>query len=116
GVYLVPAFTGLGAPYWDPDARGSIYGLTRGTTASHIVRAGLESVAYQTRDLLDAMMLDDDRPIEAMRVDGGMSANNWLLQFLSDMIAVKVQRPACIETSALGAAYLAGLQAGVYGS
>lgn len=116
GVYLVPAFTGLGAPYWDPEARGAIYGLTRGTEASHIIRAALESVAYQTRDLLDAMVLDDGNSIAAMRVDGGMSANNWLLQFLADMINVQVQRPACIETSALGAAYLAGLQAGVYSS
>ncbi len=116
GVYLVPAFTGLGAPYWDPEARGAIYGLTRGTEIPHIVRAGLESVAYQTCDLLDAMVRDDGHAIEAIRVDGGMAANNWLLQFLSDMTRVQVQRPACIETSALGAAYLAGLQVGIYAS
>lgn len=116
GVYLVPAFTGLGAPYWDPEARGILTGLTRGSTAAHIARAALEAVAYQTRDLLDAMAKDYQKPIETLRVDGGMAANNWLLQFLSDMAGVEVQRPACIETSALGAAYLAGLQVGVYSS
>lgn len=116
GVYFVPAFTGLGAPYWDPEARGAMYGLTRGTQSSHIVRAALEAVAYQTKDLLDAMVRDEGHPIETLRVDGGMAANNWLLQFLADMTGVYVQRPACIETSALGAAYLAGLQAGVYSS
>ena len=116
GVYLVPAFTGLGAPYWDPDARASLTGLTRGTTTSHIARAALEAVAYQTRDLLDAMSKDYGNVIETLRVDGGMSANNWLLQFLADMAGLVVERPACIETSALGAAYLAGLQVGIYAS
>ena len=116
GVYLVPAFTGLGAPYWDPEARGALLGLTRGTEIAHIVRASLEAVAYQTRDLLQAMSLDYGDDIKTLRADGGMSANNWLLQFLADMAGVTVQRPACIETSALGAAYLAGLQAGVYSS
>lgn len=116
GVYLVPAFTGLGAPYWDPEARASITGLTRGSTISHIARAALEAVAYQTRDLLDAMARDYRNVIDTLRVDGGMSANNWMLQFLSDMAGLTVERPACIETSALGAAYLAGLQAGVYSS
>lgn len=116
GVYLVPAFTGLGAPYWDPDARGALFGLTRGSEISHIVRAALESVAYQTRDLLDAMARDYQNQIDTLRVDGGMAANNWLLQFLADMAGISVQRPACVETSALGAAYLAGLQIGLYSS
>lgn len=116
GVYLVPAFTGLGAPYWNPDARAAIYGLTGGAEVAHVVRAGLEAVAYQTKDLLEAMMRDVGKPIVELRVDGGMAANNWLLQFLADMTQIEVQRPACIETSALGAAYLAGLQAGVYSS
>lgn len=116
GVYLVPAFTGLGAPYWDPDARGAMFGLTRGSEVSHIVRAALEAVVYQTCDLLDAMALDYQHDIETLRVDGGMAANNWLLQFLADMAGVHVQRPACVETSALGAAYLAGLQVGMYSS
>lgn len=116
GVYLVPAFTGLGAPYWDPNARGALYGLTGGTEISHIVRAGLEAVVYQTKDLLQAMSRDVGKPVSELRVDGGMAANNWLLQFLADMTQIAVQRPACIETSALGAAYLAGLQTGVYGS
>lgn len=116
GVYLVPAFTGLGAPYWDPHARGALLGLTRDSRKEHIVRAALENVAYQTRDLLLAMAKDSHTPLEQLRVDGGMTANNWLLQFLSDMLDIHVQRPACIETSALGAAYLAGLQIGLYQS
>lgn len=116
GVYLIPAFTGLGAPHWDPEARAALLGLTRNSNAHHIVRAALESVAYQTRDLLQAMTSDTQSAIETLRVDGGMTANNWLLQFLADMLNVTVQRPACIETSALGAAYLAGLQIGMYQS
>jgi glycerol kinase len=116
GVYLVPGFTGLGAPYWDPEARGAILGLTRNSSAQHIVRAGLESVCYQTRDLLQAMKSDSGTDFEVLRVDGGMVANNWLLQFLADILDVEVQRPVCIETSALGAAFLAGLQVGVYQS
>jgi len=116
GVYLVPAFTGLGAPYWDPLARGAILGLTRNSNKSHVVRAGLESVGYQTRDLLNAMVSDSKCALEILRVDGGMVVNNWLLQFIADILDVKVERPACIETSALGAAYLAGLQVGVYSS
>lgn len=116
GVYLVPAFTGLGAPYWQPDAKGALLGLTRGTEVTHIARAALESVAYQTRDLLDAMLLDGGHHLATLRVDGGMAANNWMLQFLADMNSLDVERPACIETSALGAAYLAGLQVGVYSS
>lgn len=116
GVYLVPAFTGLGAPYWDPDARAAILGLTRNSGREHIVRAGLESVCYQSRDLLNAMHNDSETKLEILRVDGGMVANNWLMQFLSDILRLEVQKPQCIETSALGAAYLAGLQVGVYDS
>lgn len=115
GVYLVPAFTGLGAPWWDPQARGAIFGLTRDTGLAHIVRAALESVAYQTRDLLDAMAADGVRPNE-LRVDGGMVVNDWLTQFLADALQVPVVRPRVTETTALGAAFLAGLGAGVYGS
>ncbi|TAK75443.1 MAG: glycerol kinase [Gammaproteobacteria bacterium] len=116
GVYLVPAFTGLGAPYWDAQARGALFGLTRNSNRAHIVRAALESVGYQTRDLLEAMANDYPSRLDKLRVDGGMTANNWLLQFLSDMLQLEVQRPVCIETSALGAAYLAGLQIGMYQS
>ncbi|MBV8802653.1 MAG: glycerol kinase GlpK [Gammaproteobacteria bacterium] len=116
GVYLVPGFTGLGAPYWDPDARAAILGLTRNSSAEHIVRAGLESVCYQTKDLLQAMQKDSKTDFKVLRVDGGMVANNWLLQFLADILNVEVQRPVCIETSALGAAFLAGLQVGIYSS
>jgi glycerol kinase len=115
GVYLVPAFTGLGAPYWDPEARGAIFGLTRDTGLAHIVRAALESVCYQTRDLLGAMSADAVAPTE-LRVDGGMVVNNWLTQFLSDVLKTPVVRPHTIETTAQGAAFLAGLQTGVYGS
>ncbi|MBV9576851.1 MAG: glycerol kinase GlpK [Gammaproteobacteria bacterium] len=116
GVYLVPAFTGLGAPYWDPHARGALLGLTRNSGREHIVRAALESVAYQTRDLLEAMTADSKTMLKTLRVDGGMAANDWLLAFLSDILNLEVQRPTCIETSALGAAYLAGLQIGMYQS
>lgn len=115
GVYLVPAFTGLGAPYWDPNARGAIFGLTRDTGIKEIVTAGLQSVCYQTKDLQKAMEKDGLRPI-TLRVDGGMVANNWVLQFLADILGARVDRPALVETTALGAAYLAGLQAGVYKS
>lgn len=115
GVYLVPAFTGLGAPYWDPNARGAIFGLTRDTGIKEIVTAGLQSVCYQTKDLQKAMEKDGLRPI-TLRVDGGMVANNWVLQFLADILGARVDRPSLVETTALGAAYLAGLQAGVYGS
>jgi glycerol kinase len=113
GVYLVPAFTGLGAPHWDPDARGAILGLTRDSSVSHIVRAALESVCYQTRDLAEAMAADLGRPISGLRVDGGMVENNWLMQFQADLLNMRVERPEVTETTALGAAYLAGLQAGV---
>lgn len=115
GVYLVPAFTGLGAPYWDPNARGAIFGLTRDTGIKEIVTAGLQSVCYQTKDLQKAMEKDGIRPI-TLRVDGGMAANNWVLQFLSDILGARVDRPSMIETTALGVAYLAGLRAGVYSS
>jgi len=115
GVYLVPAFTGLGAPYWDPNARGAIFGLTRDTGIKEIVTAGLQSVCYQTKDLQKAMEKDGLRPT-TLRVDGGMVANNWVLQFLADILGARVDRPSLVETTALGAAYLAGLQAGVYGS
>jgi glycerol kinase len=116
GVYLVPAFTGLGAPYWDPEARGAIIGLTQNTSREHIVRAALESMGYQTRDLLEAMMADCKAGIQSVRVDGGMVANEWILQFISDMLNLEVHRPKCIETTALGVAYLAGLQVGIYQS
>ncbi len=115
GVYLVPAFTGLGAPHWNPDARGAIFGLTRDTGVAEIVRATLESVCYQTFDLIDAMRADGANPA-ALRVDGGMVANDWLCQFLADVSAVKVERPCQTETTALGAAYLAGLQIGLFDS
>lgn len=116
GVYLVPAFTGLGAPYWDPDARGTVLGLTRNSNREHIVRAALESVAYQTKDLLDAMINDSQCKIDVLRVDGGMAANQWLLQFIADILNVKIQQPRCIETTALGVAFLAGLHIGMYDS
>jgi glycerol kinase len=115
GVYMVPAFTGLGAPYWDPNARGAIFGLTRDTGIKEIVTAGLQSVCYQTKDLQKAMESDGERPI-ALRVDGGMVANNWLMQFLADILGATVDRPEITETTALGAAYLAGLKIGIYNS
>ncbi len=114
GVYIVPAFTGLGAPWWDPYARGTITGLTRGAGKNHIVRAALESMAYQTVDLLQAMSEDIDGGIRMFKVDGGASANNFLLEFQADMIGQPVYRPVCIETTSLGAAYLAGLATGYW--
>ena len=114
GVYVVPAFAGLGAPYWDMYARGGIFGLTRGTEKAHIIRATLESLAYQTSDILIAMQKDAGIQLKSLKVDGGASANNLLMQFQSDIINVPVERPKVIETTALGAAYLAGLQAGFY--
>jgi len=116
GVFLVPAFTGLGAPYWDPDARGAIYGLTRDSGPAHLARAALESVCLQTRDLMAAMEADRGATIDRLRVDGGMVENAWLLQALADIVGVAVERPRIVETTALGAAYLAGLQAGVFRS
>ncbi|WP_448212817.1 glycerol kinase GlpK [Colwellia sp. MEBiC06753] len=115
GVYFVPAFTGLGAPYWDPDARGAITGLTRASGINEIVCAGIQSVAYQTKDLMLAIA-QDGFTIHTMRIDGGMSANNWFMQFLADILAITIERPLTVETSALGAAYLAGLHVEVYQS
>ena len=114
GVYIVPAFTGLGAPYWDSDARGSIFGLTRGTTKAHIVRAALEALAYQMHDLAIAMEADAKRPIAALNVDGGAARNNFLMQFQSDMLGCEVRRPTNTETTAMGAAFLAGLSTGFW--
>ncbi|RME94721.1 MAG: glycerol kinase, partial [Bacteroidetes bacterium] len=108
-VYVVPAFAGLGAPYWDMYARGAIFGLTRGTTKSHLIRATIESLAYQVKDVLDAMEKDAGQALKSLRVDGGASANNLLMQFQADMLEVPVERPSIIETTALGAAYLAGI-------
>ena len=120
GVMMVPAFTGLGAPYWKPDARGTITGLTRGTTIAHIARAALESIAYQSAALLLAMSRDavaaGGAPVSELRVDGGACINDLLMQFQADLLGIPVVRPAVIETTALGAAYLAGLSSGVYGS
>jgi len=114
GVYFVPAFAGLGAPYWDPEARGTIVGLTRGTTSAHIARAAIESIAYQTVDVLKAMEADAGLPIKELRVDGGATANNLLMQFQADLLGCKVIRPQIVETTALGAAYLAGLAVGYW--
>ncbi len=114
GVYIVPAFTGLGAPYWDMDARGAIYGLTRGTGRNQLIRAALESIAYQSADVLHAMQADTGLAIQGLKVDGGASANNFLMQFQADIADVIVRRPRVLETTALGAAYLAGLATGVW--
>jgi glycerol kinase len=116
GVYLVPAFAGLGAPHWDPYARGAIIGITRGTTAGHLARAALESIAYQVADLLDAMRADSNIPLAELRVDGGAATNDMLMQFQADLLGVPVVRPAVTETTALGAAYLAGLAVGYWSS
>ena len=116
GVYVVPAFTGLGAPYWDAYARGTIVGLTRGCGANHIIRATLESIAYQTRDVIDAMQVDSGIKLSSLRVDGGAVANNFLMQFQADVLDVTVQRPKETEATALGAAYLAGLAVGFWDS
>ncbi len=114
GVYMVPAFVGLGAPYWAADARGLVTGMTLGTSAAHIARAALEAVAYQTHDLAAAMIADGAAPLGALRVDGGMAANDWLCQFLADILSVPVERPTELETTALGAAFLAGLGVGLW--
>ena len=114
GVYLVPAFTGLGAPHWDPYARGALFGLTRGSNAGHIARATLESIAFQTADLLEAMEEDSGTPLAELRVDGGATSNNLLMQFQADLLGVPVVRPMVRETTALGAAYLAGLAVGYW--
>ncbi len=114
GVFLVPAFAGLGAPHWDPYARGTLIGLTRGSTAGHIARAALESIAFQSADLVDAMEADSGIDLASMRVDGGAAANNILMQFQADLLEVPVVRPRILETTALGAAYLAGLAVGFW--
>jgi glycerol kinase len=114
GVYMVPAFVGLGAPYWDPQARGAIFGLTLDSGQAHLARAALEAVAYQTLDLLDAMGADGAARPERLRVDGGMTANSWMCQFLADIAGVPVERPRNLETTAVGAAFLAGLATGVW--
>ena len=116
GVYLVPAFTGLGAPYWDPHARGAIFGLTRDTGIGEIVIAGLEAVCFQTRDLIEAMKKDGVSNLHTLRVDGGMAVNNWLMQALANIVGVVVDRPTVTETTALGAAWLAGLHVGKFAS
>jgi glycerol kinase len=116
GVYVVPAFVGLGAPYWDSFARGTIVGLTRGSNRAHIVRATLESIAFQTRDVVEVMIRDAGLQLETLRVDGGAVANDWLMQFQADILGVPVVRPAVTETTALGAAYLAGLAVGYWES
>jgi len=114
GCYFVPAFTGLGAPYWDPYARGTIVGITRGTTRSHIARAALDAMAYQTADVVAAMELDAGMPLAELRADGGASANDLVMQRQADLLGVPVLRPACLETTAFGAASLAGLQCGFW--
>ena len=116
GVYVVPAFTGMGAPYWDMYGRGAIVGLTRGAGRAHIVRATLEAIAFQNADVMDAMTRDSGIPLSQMRADGGASANGFLMQFQADVLGIPVVRPAVTETTAMGAAYLAGLAVGVWES
>lgn len=116
GVYVVPAFVGLGAPYWDDKARGAVFGITRGTSKEHFVRATLESLAYQSRDIIEAMEKDSGIDLTTLKVDGGAVKNNLLMQFQSDILNVPVERPVVNETTALGAAYLAGLAVGFYES
>ena len=113
-MYLVSAFTGLGAPRWDMYARGAIVGLTRGSTRAHIARAALEGIAYQVKDLLDAMEKDAGEPLSVLRVDGGASVNNFMMQFQSDILRKPIDRPKMVETTAFGAAFLAGLAVGVW--
>ena len=114
GCYVVPAFTGLGAPYWDQYARGTILGITRGVNKYHIIRATLESIAYQVNDVLTAMKADSGIDLSSLKVDGGASANNLLMQMQADISGAPVNRPVCVETTAMGAAYLAGLSAGYW--
>jgi glycerol kinase len=114
GVYFVPALTGLGAPHWQPDARGTIVGLTRGTTRAHLARAALEAMAFGTADVLSAMNARSAAPFERLRVDGGASVNDWMMQFQADVIGVPVERPEIVETTAMGAAGLAGIASGVW--
>jgi glycerol kinase len=116
GVYFVPAFVGLGTPYWEPEARGTITGLTRGTTRAHLVRAALEAMAYSSAELLDAMATAERLTCPALRVDGGAAANDWLMQFQADVLGIPVERPDLVETTALGAAGLAGIALGLWQS
>ncbi len=116
GVYLVPAFVGLGTPYWDDDVKGAMFGITRATTKAHIIRATLESIAYQSKDVFDIMEEESNIKIKSLQVDGGATANNILMQFQSDILNIKVYKPECLETTALGAAYLAGLKSGYWKS
>ena len=113
-MYVVPAFTGLGAPYWNMEATGAIYGLTRGINKNHIIRATLESLAYQSKDVLRAMEKDSKIDLAQLKVDGGASSNDFLMQFQADVLGVEVERPSVVETTALGAAYLAGIHTGFY--
>jgi glycerol kinase len=115
GVYFVPAFVGLGAPHWEPHARGTMVGLTRGTTRAHVVRATLEAMAFSTLEVVEAMTAESGLALDALQVDGGAAANDWLMQFQADVLDVPVARPDLLETTALGAAGLAGLAAGVWG-
>ena len=114
GLYVVPAFTGLGAPYWDPYARGTVVGLTRGCKKEHMIRAAVESIAYQSCDILHVMEQDAGTTLKVLKVDGGATANNFLMQFQADTLNREVIRPRCIETTALGAAYLAGIAVGYW--
>lgn len=114
GVYVVPAFAGLGAPYWNPYARGMVTGLTRGTSRDHFIRATVESMAYQVYDLIKAMEKDSGLSLATLKVDGGAAANNFLMQFQADLLDKNIERPKCIETTAQGAAYLAGLATGFW--
>ena len=114
GVYFVPAFTGLGTPHWDPEARGAFFGLSRGTQKAHIIRSALEAMAYQTKDVFSAMEIDSGLPLKNLRVDGGAAANNFMMQFQSDLLGVEVDRPVITESTALGAALIAGLGAGIW--
>jgi glycerol kinase len=116
GVYFVPALAGLGAPHWDQDARGAFFGITRGTTIAHMTRAALEAIAYQVYDVLKAMEKDSGKPIMELRVDGGATANNFLMQFQADLLGCEIKRPQIIETTAIGAAFLAGLAVGFWES
>ena len=116
GIYLVPAFVGLGTPYWDDDARGAVFGITRDTNKNHFVRASLESIAYQCKDVFEVMKKDTNIEIKSLRVDGGATANKYLMQFQSDILQIDINLPKCLETTALGVAYLAGLCTGFYSS
>ena len=116
GVYVVPAFVGLGTPYWDNDARGAIFGLTRGTTKEHFIRATLEGIAYQTKDVMEVMQNESGIKLSSLAVDGGATANKFLMQFQSDILGVKILKPNILETTCLGAAYLAGLAVGFWNS